>query len=186
MIALVVIGAIVALVVILLFLPLTMDLAYEGDLFIKLKYLGITVFDDQKSEKKKQKKQKDGKKQDKQPEDDNFLKRSYKQRGLLGTIKFCCSVLKIVIENIPAIVKHFKFRKLRVDLTVAGEDAADTAIKYGEVCAVVYPVVALLQSLIDLKPQQINVSVDFDKTESEFKGTVLARASVICWIIIIF
>ena len=186
MIALVVIGAIVALVVILLFLPLTMDLTYEGDLFIKLKYLGITVFDDQKSEKKKQKKQKDGKKQDKQPEDDNFLKRSYKQRGLLGTIKFCCSVLKIVIENIPAIVKRFKFRKLRVDLTVAGDDAANTAIKYGEVCAVVYPVVTLLQSLIDLKPQQINVSVDFDKTESEFKGTVLARASVIYWIIIIY
>ncbi len=187
MIALIILGAIVAIILILLFLPLTIDLAYEGDLFIKLKYLGITVFDDQKSEEKERKKAaKQKKKSEKEtPPKDNFFKRSYKKRGLLGTIKYCCSITRIVVQNIPGIVKRFKFRRFEVDLTVASEDAADTAIRYGEFCAVVYPVISLLQSVTDLKPHQINISADFDKTETEFKGKVLAKAAVIYWIIIV-
>ena len=113
MIALIVVGAIIALIFVLLFLPLTMDLVYEGDLFIKLKYLGITVLDDQKSEEKERKKAQKEKTGKSTPvEDDNFLLKTYKQKGLFGTISYCCGILKIVIRNIPSIAKKFKFRKL--------------------------------------------------------------------------
>ena len=189
MIALIVVAAIIVLVFLLLFLPLTMDLVYDGDLFIKLKYLGITVFDDQKSEEKERKKAKKQKKKtgkSTSTKDENFLLKTYKQKGLFGTISYCCGILKIVIQNIPNIAKRFKFRKLKFDLTVATDDAADTAIRYGEYCAVLYPTISLLQSVVDLKPSQINICADFDKTETEFKGSVLAKASVIYWIIIVY
>ena len=52
MIALIIIGAIVGLLLIAIFLPITIDLSYDSEFLIKIKYSGITVFDNKKSEKK--------------------------------------------------------------------------------------------------------------------------------------
>lgn len=187
MTALIILGIIVAIILFLLFMPLNFDLVYDGDLFIKFKYLGITVFDDQKSEKKARKPQKQKTKSEKSTpsKKDNFFVKLYKQKGLLGAIGYCSDIAKIVLQNLPRIFKKIKFRKLKLDLTVATDDAANTAIRYGEFCAVLYPVLSLLQSIIDLKPHEINIKPDFDKTETEFKGAVIAKAPAIYFIIVL-
>lgn len=186
MIALIILGAIVGLLLILLFLPLTIDLSYGSEFLIKIKYSGITIFDNKKGHKKekaKTQKKKITSKQAESSEKDNFFKKTYKQRGLMGTIHYFSVILKIVIKKIFWVAKRFKFRRFKFDLTVATQDAADTAVKYGEVCAVTYPVFSLLQSVTNFKPQEVNISADFDKTKWEFKCAILVRTSVIYWII---
>lgn len=186
MIALIIIGAIVGLLLILLFLPITIDVSYDSEFLIKIKYSGITVFDNKKNEKKqKNKSKKQSKPQEKsaKTKKDNFFIRTYKQKGLMGTIKYFSAILKIVLKKLVWLVKRFKFRRFKFDLTVATSDAADTAIKYGEVCAATYPVFALLQSVADFKSKDINISADFDKSKWEFKGSILVKTSAINWII---
>ena len=182
MIALYIIGAIIGIVSILLFLPLTIDLAYEGELLIKIRYLGIT-FKDNKRKKRNKKSVADNASQD---DDDDFLIRTYNQKGLVGTVRYLCSLLKILLTKFLWIVKRFKFRKFKLDLTVATDDAANTAVRYGEVCAAAYPVLSLLHSVLDIKPKEINISADFDKTKTECRGCVLARTPLVFWLIALF
>lgn len=70
-----------------------------------------------------------------------------------------------------------------LDLTVATDDAANTAIQYGSVCAVLYPVLSLLQSTVDLKSKEVNINADFEKSKWEFKTSILVKAQLIYWII---
>lgn len=186
MIALIIIGAIVGLLLIAIFLPITIDVSYDSEFLIKIKYSGITVFDNKKSEKKqknKYKKQSKPNKKSAKTKKDNFFIRTYKQKGLMGTIKYFSTILKIVLKKLMWLLKKFKFRRFKFDLTVATSDAADTAIKYGEVCAATYPVFALIQSVADFKPKDINISADFDKSKWEFKCETLVKTSAINWII---
>ncbi len=185
MIALIILGVFICVLAILLLLPLTVDLVYEREFILKIKYLGITLFDNKKTAEPKKSKQAKKTSQDKEssPKKENFIKRTYKQKGLLGTIDYFSKVFTMVLKRFWWVAKRFKFRKFNFDLVVATSDAADTAIQYGEVCAVLYPVLSLLQSLIDFKPKQVNISADFDKTKWEFKTSILVKTRALYWII---
>lgn len=182
MIALIVLGAIMCFLLILCLLPLTINLVYEHELMLKIKYAGIILFDGKKGSKptvKSNKKQKNTTPQQKE----NFIKKTYKQKGLLGTVQYFSNILKIVLKRFWWLVKRFKFRQFEFDLTVATDDAAHTAIQYGEVCAALYPIFSVIQSTVDLKPKSVNINADFEKTKWEFKTRVLVRAQLLYWLI---
>lgn len=185
MIALIILGAVVGILLILMFLPLTVDLSYEDKFVLKIRYAGITLFDNNRTEldKKSDKKQVEKPKGSTPQKKDNFFVKTYKQKGLLGTVSYFSDILVIVLKKLWWIVKRFKFRKFKLDLTVATADAADTAIQYGKVCAAIYPVISLLQTITDFKLQQINIGTDFDKTKWEFNGAILVKTPLVYWIV---
>lgn len=186
MIVLIILAAIVTILFAVLLLPITVELTFDGKFMLKIKYLEITLFDNQKSKKtSKHKKEKvktvsgenaTGKK-------DGFIKRIYKQKGLQGTISYFCNILAIVLRKMRRVVKHFKFRRFKLDIVVATLDAANTAIQYGKICTAVYPVISLLHSITDLKSKEINISADFEKTKTEFKTSILLKTQGIYWLI---
>ncbi|MDO4607899.1 MAG: DUF2953 domain-containing protein [Clostridia bacterium] len=185
-IVLIVLGVILALLLALLFLPLTVDLSYKQKFVLKVKFSGITIFDNQKKSKRKPKSKKPSAAQDtetkKQPKD-NFLKKTYKQKGLIKTIKYFAEILTMLFKKFFWVIKHFKFRKFSLDLVVATPDAANTAIQYGGICSAVYPIIAFLQSNTDFKAKAINISTDFDKIESEFSIAFSVTTRLFFWII---
>ena len=79
-------------------------------------------------------------------------------------------------------IKRFKFRHFCLDLTVASQDSADTAIEYGGICCAVYPVLSLLESTADFKMKQINIDADFNKTQPEFQISFSVTTRLIYWI----
>lgn len=188
MIALIIFGVIVILLLLLLFLPLTVDLAFDNKLVLKVRYSGITVYDNTKKIKpeiseKHAEKSKRGKKDNTSVKKDNFIKSTYKQKGLLGTIKYFSAILQIVLKKLWRVVKRLKFRKFKLDLSVATSDAAETAIQYGKICASVYPVLALLQTSADFKPDEINISADFEKNKSEFAVSIIVVTRLFNWLV---
>ncbi len=187
MIALIIIGAIILLLAILLFLPVKIDLAYDKHFVLKIKYSGITVFNNQKKPKQKKTRKKPAKqtaekKNKATKKKDNFIVSTYKQKGLLGTIDYFSKILALVFKKLWWLVKRFKFRKFKLNLTVATNDAANTAIKYGKVCAACYPTLSLLQTFADFKAKEINISADFDKKESDFKISFIVSTRLVCLI----
>ena len=184
MIALVVLGVILFLIALLLFLPLTVDLVYDSQFVLLLKYAGVTVFDSEK--RVNLKKSKKGKKKadsDTPPEKQGFVKRTYDQKGFLGTVEYFCKLLQLLLKKAWWVVKRFNFSRFKLDFTVATTDAAKTAIEYGKLCAAVYPVLSLLQSIVSFKPQQVNINADFDKNKYEFKASIRVTTRAFYWLV---
>lgn len=186
MIALIILGIVVLVLLAVCFLPITIDLVFNGKLMLKIKFLGILFYDNTKIKTSKKSKARKVKKESSNVEPqkkDGFIKKTYKEKGLLGTITYFSDILVVVIKRLWRVAKKFKFRRFNVDIIVASPDAANTAIKYGKVCAAVYPVISLLQSITDLKSSQINISPDFNSTKSQFKASLLVKTQGIYWII---
>ena len=182
MIALIVLGSILLLLLILCVLPLTINFSYEHDLLFKIKYAGITLVNNEKESSHKKHSSKNIEKKAPQKKE-NFISKIYKQKGLLGTVRYFSDVITIILKKFFWLAKHFKIRRLKFDLIIATDDAARTAIQYGEVCAALYPLFTALQAFTNLKPKSININADFDKTKWEFKTHVLVKAKLCFWLV---
>ena len=78
------------------------------------------------------------------------------------------------------------FHRLRVDsydinISVCGEDAAQTAMRYAEICAAVYPLAGWLENTKGSKRRSIRIRPDFqaDQTRIRFEGSVSMRVGSI-------
>ena len=78
--------------------------------------------------------------------------------------------------------------RLYLDVLVASGDAAQTAIDYGKICAVVYPIQALIESKMRVRRRAINISTDFLHDSGELKADIRLHAVPIrvLWAILLF
>lgn len=186
----IVLRVIVALLLLLLLLPLTVDLSFKNEFWLKIKYSGITFFDSEKRvklKKAKKKKRKSHKKAaETTPKKENFFKKTYKQKGLLDTIRYFAKVLKLLFEKIGWVFKYLKFRKFYFDLSVATPDAATTAINYGKICGAVYPIISFLETNADFKSKDVSIKPNFDKTDTEFQISVSVTTRAFFLLVAIF
>ncbi len=191
MIALYIVLSVLLLIFLLLFLPVTADLEYLNELSYRFKYAGIVLFDSEKRvDIKKVKRKKKSKKAKKETasascetEKENFFKKTYKEKGFVGSVKYFANLLGLLLKKLWWVVKRFKFRRFNLDLIIATDDAANTAIEYGGVCCAVYPVLSLLETNADFKSKKLNVSADFDKTKPEFCVSISVTTRLIFWLI---
>lgn len=58
--------------------------------------------------------------------------------------------------------KKSRIDNLYLDLTIGGDDAAETAITYGAACAVVYPTISAVERIIKIKKKKIMVNAEFN------------------------
>ena len=119
MTALFVVLGLLAFILLLLFLPLTVDFSYANEVYYRFKFAGFILFDSEKKvsinkirRKKKNKKAKGKKSQVTIENEESFFKRTYHQRGIIGTIKYFTNVLVIILKKFLWVIKHFKFNKL--------------------------------------------------------------------------
>ncbi|MBQ2265972.1 MAG: DUF2953 domain-containing protein, partial [Clostridia bacterium] len=90
------------------------------------------------------------------------------------------------IREIKPQLLKIKFRKFKLDLIIVGEDAAMTAIEYGAVCGIVYPVLSFIDQNLNIKLKQINVEAGFKHKESEFSTSFDVKANALLLLIIAF
>ncbi len=185
--SLIILGVIICLLLLLLFLPLTVDVNYENEFVLKIKYSGITFFDSEKRVKlkkaKKRKRKSQEKMKDNAPKKENFFKKTYKQKGLLGAIQYFSKIFVLIFKKLWWVIKRFRFRKFKFNLSVATGDAANTAINYGKICSALYPTISFLETNADFKSKQININADFDKIESEFQIAASVTTRLFFWLV---
>ena len=92
--------------------------------------------------------------------------------------------IKQLLICFKRLLKHIVIKNTNMKLVVVGNDAADTAIKYGTVCAAVYPITSLLAECFTFKPDSINVSAGF--TEKEFQFYLKSDFSIRIIFILVF
>ena len=89
----------------------------------------------------------------------------------------------LLLKKLWWVVKKFKFRRFYLNLSVATNDAASTAINYGKICSAVYPIISFLETNADFKAKEINISADFDKSDSEFKISTSVTTRLFFWLV---
>lgn len=186
MIPLIIVLSVTALIALLLFIPISLHIKFDGDFSVKLKIAGIKAFSAEPEEdiNKPSPDTESDKKAKKQTE--NIFDKLKKKYGFAGAVKEIFVFVRSVISRLKGQLKHIAIRRLCLDINVASGDAAATAISYGAVCAAVYPILTLIDSTANVKMKSINVAADFNSDKSKFGFSVIIRARILFLIITAF
>lgn len=125
-------------------------------------------------------------KKDKPPKKENaavkWFKKTFKERGIKGVINVLKEFARLAMTFLKPIFKHIRLRRIDLDVTVAYEDAADTAVNYGYICSGVYPALSVLLRVMRCGGYSVNIRPDFNKKELEFD--VFAEISLVPWFVV--
>lgn len=173
-----ILGSVALLLILFLISSVHVSFFYDKKMKYKLRWLFISISSEDFKEKTTEEK-KEEKPQEKKPEKpkSSFLKNLYKGEGLTGIIDILRDVSQIAQGALKYVFKHLIVKRFYIDISVACGDAAKTAIRYGQVCAGVYPCAGIIVSNTKCRSYDINIYPDFDdKSESkisvDFKGRV--------------
>ncbi len=182
-------GGVLAFFLLLLLLPVRVYAAYREELSLKVGYafFSFQLLPPKEEEKKPpapKKKKKAAKKSpqkpvsqtEKPPSQAKELKKKAKEilhyEGLSGLLELLKDVGGIAVGTGKKLFAHFTLKKFDLLLTVGGEDAAETALTYGKLCGVVYPVVGTIVTACKCRKYGVTVQPDFDapETQAEFEA----------------
>lgn len=185
MIALYIILAVIALIVILFSIKVSVTAVYDETFTLDVKWLFIKLRiypeDEEKRAKKEAKKaEKDQKKkiskQEKPKKEkteesaspkSNIFKDFYNNQGFAATVNLIRTAAAQLGGFLKGVYRAFVIENLTVLLKVsAGDDAAQTAVKYGKVCSAVYPAMGFICSNMKVKQYDVNVVPDFISAEN--------------------
>lgn len=185
MIALYIILAVIALIVILFSIKVSVTAVYDETFTLDIKWLFIKLRiypeDEEKRAKKEAKKaEKDQKKKNSKQEKpkkekteesaspkSNIFKDFYNNQGFTATVNLIRTAAAQLGGFLKGVYRAFVIENLTVLLKVsAGDDAAQTAVKYGKVCSAVYPAMGFICSNMKVKQYDVNVVPDFISAEN--------------------
>ena len=99
-----------------------------------------------------------------------------KQKGdVQETVNLILDLIYAVLHPLRVFARRFRFRKVQIEVIVGGEDAAETAINYGKISALVYGGMALLRNAFRIKVDRIHVGCDFKATETTERVSFLIK-----------
>ena len=85
--------------------------------------------------------------------------------SVLALLAFIGSQTKGTLSKV--IRKRFTIKEISIGFTVTGEDAADTAIKYGQVASVIFPAMSFLTRNMKVRKYDIELTPDFLATKQK-------------------
>ncbi len=164
MVALWVTLAVLAAIYVLLLFPIriTANLCREPEFIVRYLFFKFRIIPGKEKQKKEKRKKK-------KPQTDNEAKKPKpkKHHGISYYADKYGDIIKAILKASGKLLKRMVIKQLSVNIVVGDEDAATTAIEYGAVCAVVYPIVSMVESGLTVKERKINIITDFDaKTSS--------------------
>lgn len=188
MTALYIILGVVLFFIAVLSIPVVLDMEY-GDVFkLRVSWLfvkfNILPKDESEKKPKKEKKPKAEKPQaEKAPTEtsvtdaqkkDNPIKIFYEDQGVLGIVELINNVASYLGKFSKGFLKSIYIKKLRIRIWVTEGDAAQTAIKYGKFCQMIYPPLGFICSSCHVKDYDVNIWAEYcgDKTKGEFETKV--------------
>ena len=178
--------AVILLIGAILLLPIHIFLSNEeGEFFFIVEVLGIRVAEFPSESQKKDENyvtallkkafglNKDEKSVSDQ-EDDEYSKKP--SPSISETLR----ILGNVFTEAKAILNRIRIKRLNLNIKCTGEDAAQSAIKYGAVCAVAYPVLGLIHSnfKISKRGEKVEILCDYDGTDDSLSFSALLSVAV--------
>lgn len=93
--------------------------------------------------------------------------KAVRSRGVGATIVQLVRAMQTLLAAIGALLPEVRLKKLRLRAVCAGEDAAEVAMHYGAACAAVYPAVGYLETVMKTRPNAADVQITCDFVAAE-------------------
>ncbi|MBE6807486.1 MAG: DUF2953 domain-containing protein [Ruminococcaceae bacterium] len=180
--------ALLALVLAVLLIPVFGRVAYDGAFSARIRVLGIPITlypAPEKPPKKRKKKAKAVKKTVKKQQKQSKMSSKwqeivalFKEDGVASTLRFLVEVAGLAGRTAGKVLRAITVKNLRLELLIAGEDAATTAQRYGQVCSVVYPALSLIECKVRVRHRQVRVEPNFLLEQGGVRFDVRFRVSV--------
>lgn len=157
----------------LLLIPVHLDIEYDGELRVNVRYLFIKypLYPPRPKKEKKPKKKKEKPEEKKEkPKKENAAVKFVREHGIDAVIEILKAVVDIIKNLLGSTSRHLVIDKLVINAIIVGSDSADTALKYAYACSAVYPMVSFLKSNAHLRRHSEDISAGFlfEKTIVEF------------------
>ena len=170
--------ALVIITFVLTLLPISVAVKFKKSFGVRVYYCGFKIFSTHKPKKAQTESDETNEKKRK-----NLFKEVYKQKGLRGSVEYFSGLAAIILKKLTFVIRHISLKKLRFNLWVTGLDAAQTAVRYGEVCTALYPAFSLLSAVADCDIKRINVNADFNGKDNKVEFSFVIRSLPIFLII---
>lgn len=151
-----------ALLIGVISIPVYGRVTYDGALSVRLRVLGIpfTILPQEKTEKKKRPAKKSAAKE-KKPSAFQELADLLKQDDIGGTLHFLGGVAALASKTIGRLLRSITVSQLDLQMRIATDDVAVTAQRYGQVCSVLYPSLAIIERWVRIRRRNLRVEPNF-------------------------
>ena len=180
MIPLLIVGAVIVLLGILLWMPVTLEVAFRDGFAVQIRYLFLRFPWEPKEEPASQKKEEPETAQPSPPAPSLKQKLTVilRREGLKGFLSTLKELAQSTEEASKKLLRRVRMKRFDLYICLGGEeDAAQAAITYGQVCAVVYGACGVLFGQFPCRRKQVTVDLDYHSREDrvEFSGAVCVR-----------
>ena len=150
-----------ALLIGVLSVPVYGRITYDGALSVRMRVLGIpfTILPKEKTEKKKRPAKKTAK--EKKPSAVQELAALLKQDDIGGTLHFLGGVAVLAGKTVGRLLRSITVTQLDLQMRIATDDVAVTAQRYGQVCSVLYPSLAIIERWVRMRRRNLRVEPNF-------------------------
>ena len=105
------------------------------------------------------------------------------KKGLSAALGDLCDALKVILKQAARFLAHVRVPRLSLMASVGAEDAAQAAIRCGEVCAAVYPLLGFASAWMKIRPPHIDIQPDY--TSPSWSARVDLKARVALWWVLV-
>ena len=162
-------------VLLLLFVPIYARVRYDGELHVGIRVLGIPVTllptsDKPEKETVRQPKKTKKGKPSKAKAFGAEMSRSFHEDGVSATLAYLSELAQIAAQAVGRAMHSVTVDRLKLDMLIATGEADDTAVRYGQVCGVLYPTLAALSGPIKIRRRDVRVEPNFllEKSDARF------------------
>lgn len=172
-----------SLLVILLSVPVYGRLTYDGSLSARLWVLGIpiTLMPRPEPEPKApaaKSASTEEKTKEKKPSKLKELAELLKQDDLGGTLHFIGEIAALAGKTVGRLLRSITVNRLDLQMRIATDDVATTAQRYGQVCSVLYPALALIERWVRIRRRHLRVEPNFLVEDSAARFDIRLQVSL--------
>ena len=168
-----------ALLIVVLSVPVFGRITYDGELAVRMRVLGIPVTLTPQPDKSAPRRSRKAKAEPTQkPSKYQELISLLKQDSLAGTLSFLREVASLAAKTVGRVLRSVTVTRLDLQLIIATDDPAVTAQRYGQVCGVLYPALAGIESVVSVRQRHVRVEPNFLMERSAVRFDIRLRMSV--------
>lgn len=161
--------SLLGLLVLILLSPVFARIRYDEELTVCLWVLGIPVYRYSSAKPKREKpkrkadkpKKKKEKTEEKKPSFFADLAKRLKTDGVGAVVAEVKEIAREVVGALRRVARCVVVDRLELQLVIASDDAAATAINSGRMCAVLYPSLTAIQSVVRIRHRAVTVVPDY-------------------------
>ena len=175
---------IILFIILLMLIPIGIKAGFEGELkaYLKIGFIPIRIYPP-KPKKEKKKKPEDEKSEEKKGKKPGLIK----EKGIMWLVDVIREAAQLATGALKSFFRHLQIKRLNISISYHGEDAEDTAVKYGYFCLSVYPAVSILVKASNCKQYGVDISPNFnDGEESRYAIDIYAYIRVFWLVALVF